>query len=146
MIPDVFHGIQFRAIRRKKEQGHVRRNTEIVRGMPGCGIKKHETMVMRTFLSCCRKEDGHHLRIYPWHYQRNKLSIGWTHGSHGIHELAHNLMSDNRTFPTRSPTPTQIIDPSKTAFVLKEYLDRPARRYCLDGSPQNRREFFLKAS
>ena len=146
MIPDVFHGIQFRTIRRKKKQGHICRNTEFVRGMPSCGIKKHEAMVMETFLGCCRKKYGHYFRIHPRHHKRNKLSICWTHGSHNIHELAHNLMSDNRALPTRRPTPTQIIDPSKTAFVLKEYLDSHAWRYRLDGFPQNLREFFLKTS
>ena len=65
VVPEMFHRVEFRAVRRQRDQLHVRRHTESKRPVPTGSIQEHQAVLIREAGCGVGQKERHGFGINP---------------------------------------------------------------------------------
>lgn len=147
-FPEMFHGVEFRAVWRLRKQAYVLRDTQIPGLVPACLIYLHDDQELAELSGYFLKENIHHVCIGPGEQQSRHFSQSRTHGCVNIEVFPNYLSRNPRAHTFRSPASTGLTYPAESALILRHVCYRP----CVLGVSVCQdlcyfvREFFLNSS
>ena len=118
-IPDVFGGVELRAVGREWGKAHVFGDDDIVGCVPAGAVKQHEDEFGRVAPSHFGEEERHGLGIDGGEDETVEDAIVGADCCEGIGVLAHDAAADNRTDASGRPAASWVVDPTETGFVLE---------------------------
>ena len=109
-IPEVFHGVEFRAVWRLRKQAYVLRDSQILGFVPACLIHLHDDQELAELSGYFLKENIHHVRVGPGEQESCHFSQGRAHGGVHIEVFPDYLSGDPRTDTFRGPAPAGVTN------------------------------------
>src|SRR5208282_4935737 len=148
LFPEMFHGVEFRAVWRLRKQAYVLWDPQILGLMPTCLIHLHDDQKLAELSGYFLKENIHHVRIGPGEQQSSHFSQSRTHGGIDIEVFPDYLPGNPRTDTFRSPAPAGVTYSSKSALILRHvcYWSGVFRIPVCQDLCYFLREFFLNSS
>jgi len=78
-FPKMFHGVEFRAVRRLRKQAYVLRDSQILGLVPACLIYLHDDQELAELSGYFLKKDIHHICVGPGQQQSRHFPQSRTH-------------------------------------------------------------------
>jgi len=119
-FPEVFDGIEFRAVGWQGNQRDIVRNDSLFSPMAGCAIQDQNEVMVRITVGQLLEEQIEAVGAHVGQNQGDGLPIEWTGCRVGVGIFPNDLAWNNRSVSYRSPTPNDLTDASKAGFILKE--------------------------
>jgi len=148
LFPEMFHGVEFRAMRRLRKQAYVLRDFQILGLVPACLIYLHDDQELGELSGYFLKENIHHVCVGPGEQQSRHFPQSRTHGCVNIEVFPDYLSRNPRTHTFRSPAPTGVTYSAESTLILRYVCYRPGVLWisaCQDLC-YFVREFFLNSS
>jgi hypothetical protein len=117
-FPEMFNGVEFRAVWRLSKQAYVLRDSQILGFVPACLIHLHDDQELAELSGYFLKENIHHVGVGPWEQQSRHFSQGRTHCGVDIEIFADYLSGNPWTDTFWSPAPTGLTYTPKSALIL----------------------------
>lgn len=124
LFPEVFHGVEFRAVWRLRKQAYVLWDSEPLGLVPACLIHLHDDQELAEFSGYFLEENVHHVRVGPGKQQCRHFSQGRTDGGIDIEVFSDYLSRNPRTHPFRSPAPARVTYSTKSTLILRHVCYR----------------------